>query len=181
VLPCQHTAAAETYLLPESVETAPGGAACCASQAGFEGPAAQPNLLGTHCFTLAALHGVHSFFLTHPLCSCLLKGGFIWDWVDQALLKVEQLADGTSREFWAYGGDFGDSPNDAQASTLFVVCCFTVVCVAQRLVAQHGRLQTACEMLGCSESACSGLLHGQPVTGHRSWGCGILALLCCEA
>jgi beta-galactosidase len=32
-----------------------------------------------------------------------LQGGFIWDWVDQGLLK--QTEDG--EEFWAYGGDFG--------------------------------------------------------------------------
>jgi beta-galactosidase len=37
-----------------------------------------------------------------------LIGGFIWDWVDKALLK--KAADGT--EFWAYGGDYGDEPND---------------------------------------------------------------------
>jgi beta-galactosidase len=37
-----------------------------------------------------------------------LQGGFIWDWVDQAL--VQTLPDG--RERWAYGGDFGDEPND---------------------------------------------------------------------
>lgn len=37
-----------------------------------------------------------------------LQGGFIWDWVDQGLLR--ELADGTKR--WAYGGDFGDTPND---------------------------------------------------------------------
>jgi beta-galactosidase len=36
------------------------------------------------------------------------QGGFIWDWVDQGLRK--KTADG--REFWAYGGDFGDFPND---------------------------------------------------------------------
>lgn len=36
------------------------------------------------------------------------QGGFIWDWVDQALRK--RAADG--REFWAYGGDYGDLPND---------------------------------------------------------------------
>ncbi len=35
-------------------------------------------------------------------------GGFIWDWVDQGLLRT--TADGT--EWWAYGGDFGDKPND---------------------------------------------------------------------
>jgi beta-galactosidase len=37
-----------------------------------------------------------------------LQGGFIWDWVDQAL--VRDAADG--REVLAYGGDFGDEPND---------------------------------------------------------------------
>ncbi|TWT33964.1 Beta-galactosidase [Posidoniimonas corsicana] len=38
-----------------------------------------------------------------------LQGGFIWDWVDQGLLKKDD--DGT--EFYAYGGDYGDRPNDA--------------------------------------------------------------------
>ncbi|KAK9682803.1 hypothetical protein RND81_10G097500 [Saponaria officinalis] len=37
-----------------------------------------------------------------------LQGGFIWDWVDQGLLK--EGLDG--KKHWAYGGDFGDSPND---------------------------------------------------------------------
>jgi beta-galactosidase len=37
-----------------------------------------------------------------------LQGGFIWDWVDQGIRK--RGANG--REFWAYGGDFGDFPND---------------------------------------------------------------------
>ncbi|KAG5565113.1 hypothetical protein RHGRI_001118 [Rhododendron griersonianum] len=37
-----------------------------------------------------------------------LQGGFIWEWVDQGLLK--EAADGSKH--WAYGGDFGDTPND---------------------------------------------------------------------
>jgi beta-galactosidase len=41
---------------------------------------------------------------THPG----LQGGFVWDWVDQGLLQ--SLPDGADR--WAYGGDFGDEPND---------------------------------------------------------------------
>ncbi|MCJ7736294.1 MAG: DUF4981 domain-containing protein, partial [Anaerolineae bacterium] len=41
---------------------------------------------------------------THPR----LQGGFIWDWVDQGLRQVTE--DG--QEWFAYGGDFGDSPND---------------------------------------------------------------------
>ncbi|MFL5778772.1 MAG: glycoside hydrolase family 2 TIM barrel-domain containing protein [Chloroflexota bacterium] len=37
-----------------------------------------------------------------------LQGGFIWEWWDHGL--VQSLPDGTER--WAYGGDFGDEPND---------------------------------------------------------------------
>ncbi len=37
-----------------------------------------------------------------------LIGGFIWDMIDQGLLK--KTDDG--KEFYAYGGDFGDIPND---------------------------------------------------------------------
>lgn len=42
----------------------------------------------------------------------VLQGGFIWDWIDQAIYK--KLPDG--REFLAYGGDFGDTPNDGNFS-----------------------------------------------------------------
>ncbi|QXC31548.1 beta-galactosidase [Aeromonas sp. FDAARGOS 1409] len=45
-------------------------------------------------------------FRDHPR----LQGGFVWDWVDQGLDK--QTDEG--RHFWAYGGDFGDAPNDRQ-------------------------------------------------------------------
>ncbi len=37
-----------------------------------------------------------------------LQGGFIWDWKDQGLLRE----DSQGRVDWAYGGDFGDEPND---------------------------------------------------------------------
>ncbi len=37
-----------------------------------------------------------------------LQGGFIWEWWDHGLVK--EFPDGTRR--WAYGGDFGDEPND---------------------------------------------------------------------
>ncbi len=37
-----------------------------------------------------------------------LQGGSIWDWVDQGL----RWKTATGAEFWAYGGDFGDKPND---------------------------------------------------------------------
>jgi len=37
-----------------------------------------------------------------------LQGGFIWEWVDHGIKQ----RDAKGREYWAYGGDFGDVPND---------------------------------------------------------------------
>ena len=39
-----------------------------------------------------------------------LQGGFIWEWANHGLSK--KLDDGSGRSFYAYGGDFGDQPND---------------------------------------------------------------------
>lgn len=39
-----------------------------------------------------------------------LQGGFVWDWVDQSLIKYDDEGQAWS----AYGGDFGDTPNDRQ-------------------------------------------------------------------
>ena len=39
-----------------------------------------------------------------------LQGGFVWDWVDQSLIKYDDQGNPWS----AYGGDFGDTPNDRQ-------------------------------------------------------------------
>lgn len=38
-----------------------------------------------------------------------LMGGFIWDWIDQGIART----DDQGRKWWAYGGDYGDQPNDA--------------------------------------------------------------------
>lgn len=38
----------------------------------------------------------------------IYMGGFIWDWVDQGILAHDEK--GT--QYWKYGGDFGDTPND---------------------------------------------------------------------
>ncbi len=43
-------------------------------------------------------------FESHPR----MVGGYIWDWTDQGLVKF--TADG--KPYYAYGGDFGDKPND---------------------------------------------------------------------
>jgi beta-galactosidase len=42
-----------------------------------------------------------------------LQGGLIWEWWDHGL--VQKLPDGSER--WAYGGDFGDEPNDGNFCT----------------------------------------------------------------
>ncbi|KAJ8131564.1 hypothetical protein O1611_g2063 [Lasiodiplodia mahajangana] len=39
-----------------------------------------------------------------------LQGGFVWEWANHGLLKKDSE---TGDEFYAYGGDFGDVPNDA--------------------------------------------------------------------
>lgn len=48
--------------------------------------------------------------LIHDRNNRQLQGGYIWDWIDQGLVKKDK--DGT--EFWAYGGDYGpkDIPSD---------------------------------------------------------------------
>jgi len=38
-----------------------------------------------------------------------LQGGYIWEWIDHGIRKI--APDGQA--YWAYGGDFGDVPNDA--------------------------------------------------------------------
>ncbi|MCK5146094.1 DUF4981 domain-containing protein [bacterium] len=50
-----------------------------------------------------------------------LQGGFIWDWVDQTVLRHKE--DGTP--YWAYGGDMGDYdlPNDSSFCANGLVSC----------------------------------------------------------
>ncbi len=38
-----------------------------------------------------------------------LQGGFIWDWVDQGLRRISPEGE----SYFVYGGDFGDTPNNA--------------------------------------------------------------------
>ncbi len=37
-----------------------------------------------------------------------LQGGFIWEWIDHGIKQTTS----TGKEYWAYGGDFDDTPND---------------------------------------------------------------------
>ena len=38
-----------------------------------------------------------------------VQGGFIWEWLDHGITKTGD----NGKKYWCYGGDFGDSPNDA--------------------------------------------------------------------
>lgn len=57
--------------------------------------------MGNSC---GALHKYTDLTDTEPL----YQGGFIWDYIDQSLLKKDRYG----KEFQAYGGDFGDRPCD---------------------------------------------------------------------
>ncbi|GAB2964698.1 glycoside hydrolase family 2 TIM barrel-domain containing protein [Streptomyces pseudoechinosporeus] len=50
-----------------------------------------------------SLAAYQEVFERHPRC----QGGFVWEWIDHGLRR--RTEDG--REYFAYGGDFGDSPN----------------------------------------------------------------------
>lgn len=42
-----------------------------------------------------------------------LQGGFVWEWLDHGIVQE----DAAGRCYWAYGGDFGDMPNDGNFIT----------------------------------------------------------------
>ena len=54
-----------------------------------------------------SMGNVRDMFNLYEKYTCL-TGEFIWDFKDQGLLTKSS----TGKDYWAYGGDFGDSPND---------------------------------------------------------------------
>lgn len=56
--------------------------------------------------SFGGFHKYWAAFRQHPK----LQAGFVWDWVDQSLIKLDE----NGQPFSAYGGDFGDKPNDRQ-------------------------------------------------------------------
>ena len=54
-----------------------------------------------------SMGNVREMFNLYEQYPCL-TGEFIWDFKDQGLLTKSS----TGKEYWAYGGDFGDKPND---------------------------------------------------------------------
>ncbi|MBN1623863.1 MAG: hypothetical protein JW903_05810 [Clostridia bacterium] len=60
-----------------------------------------------HCMANSLGNFKEYMELFHGYDKCM--GMFIWDFADQSILR--KTADG--RDFWTYGGDFNDQPNDA--------------------------------------------------------------------
>ena len=80
------------YWLERYAASGPGG-----------GPPAKPFLLVEYAHAMGnSVGGLADYWRiidAHPS----LQGGFIWDWVDQALLATDERG----HRYWAYGGDFG--------------------------------------------------------------------------
>ncbi len=67
-----------------------------------------------------------------------LQGAFVWDFVDQGLRKPipsESVRHGAPDYFWAYGGDFGDYPNDDN------FCCNGLVQADRRVTPQMAEVR----------------------------------------
>lgn len=92
----------------------------------------------------------------------LFQGGFIWDFADQAL----RLTDRYGREFFGYGGDFGDAPHDGDFSgngilfadhtpkpfvqeVAFVFQPYRIVVDAERVSFENRHLFTASDQHEC--------------------------------
>lgn len=103
--------------------------------------------MGNSC---GGLHQYWELFRRYPV----LQGGFIWDWIDQALLA--KTPDG--HEYLAYGGDFGESPHDGnfcgdgllfadgspspklyEVKKCYQSVDFRLISAAQRIVEVHNR------------------------------------------
>ena len=72
-------------------------------------PLARPVILCEYSHAMGNSNGSLSDYYHLFKTRAGIQGGFIWEWLDHGL-RV-RTADG--REHFAYGGDFGDTPNDA--------------------------------------------------------------------
>lgn len=72
----------------------------------------KPYLLCEYAHAMGNSFGAVHKYLDLAYREPLFQGGFIWDFADQAL----RLTDPHGREYFGYGGDFGDRPHDADFS-----------------------------------------------------------------
>ena len=71
-------------------------------------PLARPVILCEYSHAMGNSNGSLSDYFHLFKTRAGIQGGFIWEWLDHGLRQ--KTADG--REYFAYGGDFGDTPND---------------------------------------------------------------------
>ncbi|MCU0791266.1 MAG: DUF4981 domain-containing protein [Opitutaceae bacterium] len=71
-------------------------------------PLARPVILCEYSHAMGNSNGSLSDYYRLFKSRAGIQGGFIWEWCDHGLRQ--KTADG--REFFAFGGDFGDQPND---------------------------------------------------------------------
>jgi beta-galactosidase len=69
----------------------------------------RPMILCEYSHAMGNSNGGLSDYFTAFRRHDALQGGFIWEWVDHGILQRDKRG----REYWAYGGDFGDTPHDS--------------------------------------------------------------------
>ena len=72
----------------------------------------KPYLLCEYAHSMGNSFGAVHKYLDLAYREPLFQGGFIWDFADQALRRT----DPGGREYFGYGGDFGDAPHDSDFS-----------------------------------------------------------------
>ena len=70
-------------------------------------------------FRLAALsdYGERIITVSYTHLDVYKRQGFIWDFIDQAILVKDQV---TGKEVLRYGGDFDDKPSDYELSLIHI-------------------------------------------------------------
>lgn len=67
----------------------------------------RPVVLCEYAHAMGNNGGIQSYWDVINKYDCL-QGAFVWDWVDQGILQTTPEGE----KYFAYGGDFGDTPND---------------------------------------------------------------------
>jgi beta-galactosidase len=73
-----------------------------------DGPHARPLILCEFSHAMGNSNGGLADYFAAFDRHDALQGGFIWEWSDHGIRRRDE--DG--QPYWAYGGDFGDEPND---------------------------------------------------------------------
>lgn len=72
-------------------------------------PCDRPIILSEYNHAMGNSNGSLGDYFDLFRSSARVQGGFIWEWADHGI----QRTDAKGRPYFAYGGDFGDMPNDA--------------------------------------------------------------------